>query len=645
MQLTAEGLITLERSAQLLPYKPRPFIEREYLTDAELTANAGSTLFVNVESYPNYFLITFKLHKANKFLYLECGEGRSFNPKLLSWIMHNYKTVGFNSLNYDILMIWLSYCNQDASILKDATNDIILRNMRGQELKNAYNFHTHKTPHIDLIEVAPLKGSLKLYGARLHTRSIQEQPFGIDADLSEFEIGELRNFNCNQACITEELFDFMRERLELREAMSIEYREDLMSKSDAQIAEAVLSKEIGKLNGKRLERPEIPPGSSYYYQCPAFLNFATPVMRDFLEVCKKAKFVINSSGYLDAPKEIDTYLKIGNMDYSFGIGGLHSKEKCVSYKADAKKKMTDRDVTSFYPQCILNLGLYPIAAGPNFLKVFRGFKDSRVEAKRAKNFTKDKGLKIFLNGTSGKFSDLWSKMRSPQLTMQMNLTCQLSILMLIEILECNGLEIVSANTDGIVIYHDRADQEKLDYWIKFWENLTGFGTEETEYKAYYARDVNSYFAVKLDGSTKKKGPYSEVGSQSGTKLDTNPIVLICSDAVEKLLAYDIPIERTIIESKDFTRFITVRQAKAPGAHKNGEYLGRVLRWYYAKGETGCIQTVATNNKVADSDGAKPAMDMPDSFPEDIDYDWYINKTKEILFDIGYLTRPKQISFF
>jgi hypothetical protein len=307
--------------------------------------------------------------------------------------------------------------------------------------------------------------------------------------------------------------------------------------------------------------------------------------------------------------------------------------------------MTDRDVTSFYPQCILNLGLYPIAAGPNFLKVFRGFKDSRVEAKRAKNFTKDKGLKIFLNGTSGKFSDLWSKMRSPQLTMQMNLTCQLSILMLIEILECNGLEIVSANTDGIVIYHDRADQEKLDYWIKFWENLTGFGTEETEYKAYYARDVNSYFAVKLDGSTKKKGPYSEVGSQSGTKLDTNPIVLICSDAVEKLLAYDIPIERTIIESKDFTRFITVRQAKAPGAHKNGEYLGRVLRWYYAKGETGCIQTVATNNKVADSDGAKPAMDMPDSFPEDIDYDWYINKTKEILFDIGYLTRPKQISFF
>jgi hypothetical protein len=143
------------------------------------------------------------------------------------------------------------------------------------------------------------------------------------------------------------------------------------------------------------------------------------------------------------------------MDYSFGIGGLHSKEKCVKYEANEIYKLTDRDVTSYYPNAIINLGLYPRACGPNFLTVFKGFKDDRVEAKRAKNFTKDKGLKIFLNGTSGKFSDLWSKMRSPQLTMQMNLTCQLSILMLIEMLHLAEFKIVSANTDGVTIYHCR----------------------------------------------------------------------------------------------------------------------------------------------------------------------------------------------
>jgi hypothetical protein len=645
MQLNSEGLITLDRKVELLPYKPRPFVEREFMSDAEIVENAGSTLFLNVESYPNYFVITFKLHGFNKFFTIECGEGRGFNPKFLSWVMHNYKTVGFNSINYDLLVIWLAYHDQDYRILKECTNDIIVNGLRDKELKERYSFFTFKTPHIDLIEVAPLKGSLKLYGARLHTKSIQEQPFDVDADLSEFEIEELKKFNCTQLCITEELFDFMKERLELRAAMSAEYREDLMSKSDAQMAEIVLSKEVGKLNGKRLERPDIPAGSSYYYQCPDFISFATPGPQKFLEICKKAKFVINSSGYLDAPKAIATYVDIGGTEYSFGIGGLHSIEKNVKYVADEIHKLTDRDVRSYYPACILNLGLYPIAAGPNFLTVFRGFRDSRVEAKRTNNFTKDKGLKIFLNGTSGKFSDLWSKMRSPHLTMQMNLTCQLSILMLIEILHCNDLKVVSANTDGIVIYHKREDQAKLDCWIKFWEKLTGFDTEETEYKGYYARDVNAYFAVKTDGKVKKKGPYSEVGSQSGTQLDTNPVVLICSDAVEKLLAYGTPIEQTIRECKDFTRFVAVRNAKAPGAHKNREFLGKVLRWYYAKGETGTINYVMTNNKVADTDGAKPCMDMPDEFPTDINYDWYIEHATEMLYDVGYLVRQKQIEFF
>lgn len=643
--LNDEGLIVLDKKVELLPYKPRSFIQRKFLTDAEIMTNAGGTLFIDVELYPNYFLLGCKLHTTNKFLTLESSEDRGFNPQFLSWLMHNYRTVGFNSITFDLLIIWLAYHTQDTSILKDAANDLILRGMREWELKKNYQFQTFKTNHIDLIEVAPLRGSLKLYGARLHSPRIQDLPFPDDMELTEAQMEIVRNYNYNDLDVTEQLFNFMKERIELREAIGNEYREDLRSKSDAQMAEIVLSKEISRLNGKQIERPDIKAGSHYYYNCPDFLKFTTPVMQNFLEVCKKAKFTINSSGYLDAPKEIAVEILIGDMRYSFGIGGLHSTEKTIAYKATETKKLTDRDVTSYYPNCIINLGLYPISAGPNFLTVFKGFKDSRVEAKRKKNFTKDKGLKIFLNGTSGKFSDLWSKLRSPQLTMQMNLTCQLSILMLIEMLTENNLQVISANTDGIVIYHDRSDQKKLDNIIKLWEKQTGFDTEETEYKSYHARDVNAYFAVKLDGSVKKKGPYSEVGSQSGTKLDTNPIVLICSDAVEALLSKNIPIEETILNCKDFTRFVTVRQAKAPGAHKNREYLGKVLRWYYVKGELGCIQTVATNNKVADSDGAKPVMDLPEVFPDDINYEWYISHTKGILEDIGYLKKAKQIEFF
>ena len=94
-----------------------------------------------------------------------------------------------------------------------------------------------------------------------------------------------------------------------------------------------------------------------------------------------------------------------------------------------------------------------------------------------------------------------------------------------------------------------------------------------------------------------------------------------------------------------TRFVYVRNAKSPGAHKNGKYLGKVLRWYYAKGEIGGIYTVQTNNKVADSEGGKPIQDLPDTFPDDIDYEKYINITTDMLYDIGYLKRLRQIEFF
>ena len=228
----------------------------------------------------------------------------------------------------------------------------------------------------------------------------------------------------------------------------------------------------------------------------------------------------------------------------------------------------------------------------------------------------------------------------------MTVSGQLALLMLIEMLELAGIPVISANTDGIVKLIHKSKAETKAQIIKYWESISGFTTEETKYSAYYARDVNAYYAVKADGSIKKKGnPYAEVGSQSGTQLDVNPTVQICSDAVGALISKGVPIEQTIRECRDFTRFVNIRQAKAPGAHKNGVYLGRVLRWYYAKGVTGAIQTVQANNTVAGSEGAKPCLDLPESFPEDVNYEWYIKYAREILEDIGYLSRPKQIEFF
>jgi hypothetical protein len=646
MQVNEDGLITLEKRVELLPYKPRPFIAREFMTDAEIMFNIGATLLMDIELYVNYYLCSFKLHGTNKFICLESGEGRSFNPKFLSWLMFNYKTVGFNSINYDLLILWLSYVNQNPEVLKNASNDLIVRGIRQYELQKEYNFFSYKTSHIDLIEVAPLKGSLKLYAARLHAKRIQDLPVPEDAVLTADEIEIVKQYNFTDLDNTELLFDFMKERLELRTALSAEYNEDLMSKSDAQIAEVVLVKEVERLNGKRPKRAEIAYGTIFRYSIPSYMNFQTPELKRLLEKVRIAKFIVQPSGKIAIPEELTGSVKIGNGYYRLGIGGLHSSEETISYKSSNSLHLVDRDVASYYPRLITTLGLFPPSCGPNFLVAFNKIIEVRLDAKKRKLFTRDKGLKIVINGTSGKLSDIWSVFYSPDNTIQMTVTGQLDLLMFIEMMEAGGIKVISANTDGVVMLVPDELWTTYEAIYKYWENLTGFVTEETLYSQYCSRDVNAYFAVKMDGSVKVKGnPYNEVGSQSGTILDTNPVALICSDAIKLLLSKEIPIDKTIRECKDIKRFVIVRNAKSPGAHKNREYLGKVIRWYFAKGETGCIQTVATGNKVADSDGGKPCMDLPDEFPNDIDYEKYIAKATESLYDIGYYKRSKQMEFF
>ena len=65
-----------------------------------------------------------------------------------------------------------------------------------------------------------------------------------------------------------------------------------------------------------------------------------------------------------------------------------------------------------------------------------------------------------------------------------------------------------------------------------------------------------------------------------------------------------------------------------------EYLGKVVRWYYSTQAPGPIVYASNGNTVSLSYGARPCMTLPDDFPPDIDYDWYIEKSFAMLRDVG-----------
>lgn len=236
------------------------------------------------------------------------------------------------------------------------------------------------------------------------------------------------------------------------------------------------------------------------------------------------------------------------------------------------------------------------------------------------------GKKISCNSSFGKFGSKWSKLYSPDMLINVTLTGQLSLLMLIETLESEGIPVVSANTDGVVIKCPRSKEPLMNLIIWEWEQITGFETEETRYKALFSKDVNNYIALKNDSKVKLKGLYAPTG------LMKNPTNAICVRAVIENLTKGTPIERAVRKCDDIRQFITVRKVEG-GAVWNDQYLGRVVRWYYA-GLPGAIHYKSNGYTVARSEGARPVMTLPDSLPSDIDYAWYIREAHSILEDVG-----------
>jgi len=675
-------------------------LEREerivnYFTLEELQAEKGNALLFDWEIYPNYACVSFMSFTSEKVISFEISPDCELDREKLYWILLNFCIVGFNSQHFDIPITWLALTAASNQTLYEAAHDIIETELRGKELEIKYGFKVFKTNHIDIKPVAPLDCSLKLYAARQHGKRLQDLPIDPHKRLTKEEAQKVLKYNINDLELTRGLVQELAPQLVLRYRLGEEYNLDLRSKSDAQIAEAIIVSEVESINGTKAKRPVYKAGETFKYNIPDYINYKTFPLQQALEVIRNAVFTIPANGKMEIPVDIARlHIKIGSTEYALKIGGLHSNEKSISHYSNENVILIDSDVASFYPRIILNLGLYPKHLGKAFLKAYDKLVTTRLAGKeRTKQIKatikelekmiahlKDQlsenklealkqelentetlmnGLKIAVNGGFGKLNNKYSNLCSPDLMIAVTMTGQLSLLMLIEMIELAGIPVISGNTDGIVIKCPKDRYKDLTAIIKEWENLARFQMEETRYKSIHCRDVNNYYAVKLKWDDKNKvwldeidgckvkGCYSERGSALNSRLSKNPTNLVCSDAVMQFLTKAVPVEETIMNCKDITRFVTARNVKG-GAQKDGIYLGKVVRWYYATGTDGEINYILSGNKVPCTDGAKPLMDLPDTLPDDINYKWYIEEANKYLVQIGvYASKDKaaQIAFW
>jgi hypothetical protein len=335
------------------------------------------------------------------------------------------------------------------------------------------------------------------------------------------------------------------DQLELRQSIQQEFDIPCLNYSNSKIGDEIIKKYYCET--KNIQYKDLPKKGTFrknisLKKCiPSYINFKSKQLQDFLKRIK----LITLSQTEDFVESIDFY----NQTYTFARGGLHNIISSKVYESDENNDLVDVDVSGFYPASIINNSYYPAHLGKEFLVGYSKVYFKRLELKPlAKKDKKIKGIVAGLkeagNCPYGKSNEMTSWLYDKQVTLATCITGELSLLMLIEDCELNGIKCIMANTDGAtfivpktkrVLFNDIKEQWRKNTTV----NLT-YELEEVEFKKMIFSTVNDYLAVKTDGEVKFKGDFLK-----DTELHKNKSGRIIRLAINEYFLNDVPVTETI----------------------------------------------------------------------------------------------------
>lgn len=324
------------------------------------------------------------------------------------------------------------------------------------------------------------------------------------------------HYNTNDVFIVCEMIRLYLDEIKLRYQITKAYEVDVLNSSRSNIADRLFEKFYSEFSGLKpfqwKGKKTIRTVMSFKRIILPFIEFKTPELQLLLAEMKKTS--VTSLGKDSFKKEI----KLGNLVYTIATGGLHSQDiprelrsKIVmnpsSTGEDLWSKITEDsyiyvhwDIASFYPSIIVNFNVAPAHLNEGcFVKLVQWLRDTRVEAKHSKEdyidgIPKDvlaQVLKIVINSIYGKLGFEEGDICDRLAVLNVTINGQLLIMMLCEELELNGIEVISANTDGIVVKLYKRDKEKFDKIAEHWKEITKFGADSEEYLCYINRDIET----------------------------------------------------------------------------------------------------------------------------------------------------------
>ena len=422
-------------------------------------------------------------------------------------------------------------------------------------------------------------------------------------------IPDVMHYNTNDVFIVCEMMRLYTDEVKLRYQITKSYEIDVLNSSRSNMADRLFEKFYSEFSGlkpfqwkgKTTQRTIM----SFKRIILPFIEFKTPELQLLLAEMKKTS--VTSLGKDSFKKEI----KLGNLVYTIATGGLHSQDiprelrsniECIDSSTGELEwsNFTDDsyiyvhfDITSFYPSLMINYSIAPAQVNEGcFVKLVRWLRDTRIEAKHSTEdiidgIQKDvlaQALKIVINSIYGKLGFEAGDICDRLAVLNVTINGQLLIMMLCEELELNDIEVVSANTDGIVVKLYKHKKELFDKITAEWCEKTKFGADSEEYLCYVNRDINNYLIQELNGKISYKGALNpKMYAIDLTKGYDMPIV---AQAVSNYFIDNKPIMETLYECKsilDFCKTQNVgKQFHVEYATNNGfETLQRNVRYYVA----------------------------------------------------------------
>lgn len=556
-------------------------MEARYITittsDGNVTQEAVRTdLFgFNNQGYDDYMIKGFLMHfnrfdttkELIKYLY-------ELSKKIIS--LQNDKDAFFNDKDIELLRSYrLPYCTVDLqrvyglhSAGVNTNKDTGERVKFSKSLKQtSINLKWHELLDFTLPPIDEEEANT--YWRKKHNYknlSLDELNQLIDNDFDRYVLPKyikpMLYYNKNDVFLCCEIVRQKPDEVKLRYSISNAFGINVLCSARANIADKLTIKFYSDMSGlspkqfikERTERTKL----SFKKIIFPHIKFKTKELQQMLAEMMQVSVTRTTKDAFS--KEVTFY----GTTYTLACGGIHTQDKPAVLISDDKYLYLHFDYNSYYPSIVVSYNIAPQHLNKKvFVDMVRYFRDTRVKCKHTPdsegyvmegvpNKLAAEALKIVINSIYGKFgSDLFFLYdRLAQLKVTIN--GQLMTMTLVEELELNGIHIVSANTDGIVIKLPRDKKEIFDDIVKRWNKTNRMNADSEEYKAYYCRDVNNYFAIWTNDKVDYKGDLDPYQYLKDLKKGYDAPVV--AKAVYEFLVNNVPVMETLRNHKDILDF-------------------------------------------------------------------------------------------